>query len=118
MSVETSYRQDQSHSLYDHYMFSYRIRIENMTAYSVQLLSRYWKVFDSNGSHSVVEGEGVVGEQPTIEPGAAYEYISGVNLKTEFGSMHGKYFMRNIFDDSIFSVDIPLFLLEVPFRMN
>lgn len=118
ISVETLFRDDQSQVSYNHYMFSYRIRIENMTQFTVQLLSRYWRVFDANGTHKEVEGQGVVGKQPVIEPGMSYEYVSGVNLTTGFGSMHGKYFMRNMIDDTMLAVDIPKFRLEVPFRLN
>ena len=65
-----------------HYSFGYRISISNHGKDTVQLQSRHWKIFDSNGNHREVRGKGVVGEQPTIEPGDEFEYTSGTPLKT------------------------------------
>ncbi len=118
ISVETHFQPEYSNPAYDHYMFSYRITIENLTGNTIQLLSRHWKIFDSNGAKREVEGEGVVGVQPVIEPGACYEYISGCNLKSDMGFMRGSYTMKRTLNDSLFAVEIPKFLLETPFRLN
>lgn len=118
ISVETYYQPEYSNPAYEHYMFSYKIRIENLTGNTIQLLSRNWKISDSNGTRREVEGEGVVGMQPVIEQGASYEYVSACNLKTELGCMRGSYTMRRVIDDSLFAVEIPKFVLEAPFKMN
>lgn len=118
VSVDTVYQSEYSNPENDHYMFAYRITIENLGNYSVQLLHRHWTIFDSNGSHREIEGEGVVGLQPVIAPGEFHEYVSGCNLKSEMGFMEGKYQMRREIDGGIFYVHIPKFNLIAPFRMN
>ena len=69
VSVETQFQPEYSNPQGDHFMFAYKINIENLSDTTVQLLRRHWDIFDSNGIHREVEGEGVVGEQPVIEPG-------------------------------------------------
>jgi ApaG protein len=76
------------------YFFAYRIRITNEGAERVQLLSRRWLITDGNGLTQVVEGEGVVGEQPALEPGEAFEYASVCPLGTRMGFMRGRYTMQ------------------------
>ncbi|MCO4292730.1 Co2+/Mg2+ efflux protein ApaG [Solitalea sp. MAHUQ-68] len=118
ISVETVYQPEYSNPANNHFMFAYKITIENLTDYTVQLLRRHWYIFDSNGTHREVEGEGVVGQQPVIEPGESHEYVSGCNLNTEIGTMKGTYQMLRIFDGSHFDVNIPEFHLVSPHRMN
>ncbi|PWG82642.1 Co2+/Mg2+ efflux protein ApaG [Pararcticibacter amylolyticus] len=118
ISVETIYQPEYSNPLYDHYMFAYKINIENLTGYSVQLMRRHWQIFDSNGTHREIEGDGVVGLQPVIEPGASHEYVSGCNLKTDIGSMKGCYAMRRLVDSEEFEVNIPEFIMIAPYKMN
>jgi ApaG protein len=118
VSVETFYQPDYSNPVNSEYMFAYRITIENNNAYPVKLLRRHWHIFDSNGSHREVEGEGVVGVQPQITPGEQYQYISGCNLRTEMGKMYGTYLMENIPSKKQFHVNIPMFEMVVPFKMN
>jgi len=118
VSVDTVYQSEYSNPENDHYMFAYHITIENLGNYSVQLLRRHWTIFDSNGSHREIEGEGVVGLQPVISPGEFHEYVSGCNLKSEMGYMEGKYQMRREIDGSVFDVHIPKFNLIAPFRLN
>ena len=74
--------------------------------------------FDSNGSYREVEGEGVVGVQPILQAGEKYQYVSGCNLRTEMGKMHGTYQMENLNDKKIFDVNIPEFEMIVPFKNN
>jgi ApaG protein len=71
--VETFYQAAQSNPISAEYLFSYRITIENRTLYPVKLLSRHWHIMDSNGTYREVQGEGVVGRQPIIEPGNTYQ---------------------------------------------
>lgn len=118
ISVDTIYQDEHSNPANGHYMFAYRIHIENLTDYEIQLMRRQWFIFDSNGSVREVEGEGVVGIQPIIASGDSYSYVSGSNLKTDIGSMRGRYLMRRSVDESEFMVDIPEFELIVPFRLN
>lgn len=72
---------------------AYRISIENLSDYAVQLKRRQWFIFDSSGTQREVEGEGVVGVQPIMQPGEGYSYVSGCQLSTEIGSMSGNYLM-------------------------
>jgi len=118
VSVETVYQPEYSNPENEHFMFAYRITIENLGDYSVQLLRRHWYIFDSNGTYREVEGEGVVGQQPIIEPGERHEYVSGCNLKSDMGTMRGTYSMLRELDGSIFEVDIPTFDLIAPHRLN
>jgi len=118
ISVETTYQDDHSDPGNNHFMFAYRITIENLTDYTVQLKRRQWFIFDSNGIQREVEGEGVVGEQPVIEPGESHSYVSACNLNTDMGSMSGNYMMNRLADNKDFIVDIPEFELIVPYRLN
>jgi ApaG protein len=118
VSVETFYQPDYSNPVNSEYMFAYRITIENNNSFPVKLLRRHWYIFDSNGSLREVEGEGVIGVQPQINPGENYQYISGCNLRTEMGRMYGSYEMENLNTQKLFRVSIPAFEMIVPFKMN
>lgn len=118
VSVETFYQQDYSNPMQSEYMFAYRISIENHNSFPVKLHRRHWHIFDSNGSYREVEGEGVVGVQPVLSPGEKYQYVSGCNLKTEMGKMHGTYQMENLNSKQLFDVNIPAFEMFVPFKNN
>lgn len=118
VSIETLYQQEYSNPANEHFMFAYKVTIENMTDYAVQLMRRHWSIFDSNGTHKEVEGEGVVGLQPVIEPGDQHEYVSGCNLKTELGTMKGEYQMVRLLDNHNFDVIIPEFQLVAPYKLN
>lgn len=73
---------------------------------------------DSNGSYREVEGDGVVGQQPVIEPGANYQYVSAANLRSEMGKMYGTYQMENLYNKRLLTVTIPEFHLIAPFKLN
>jgi ApaG protein len=118
ISVETFYQPDYSNPVSGEYMFAYRITIENHNNFPVKLNRRHWHIFDSNGSYREVEGEGVVGVQPTLQPGERYQYVSGCNLRTEMGKMHGVYSMENLNNKKAFEVNIPVFEMIVPFKMS
>jgi ApaG protein len=118
VSVETFYQQDYSKPLQSEYMFAYRIIIDNHNSFPVKLHRRHWHIFDSNGTYREVEGEGVVGVQPVLSPGERYQYVSGCNLRTEMGKMHGTYQMENLNSKKIFEVNIPAFEMFVPFKNN
>lgn len=118
ISVETFYQPDYSNPVSGEYMFAYRITIDNHNSFPVKLHRRHWNIFDSNGTHREVEGEGVVGVQPSIQPGEKYQYVSGCNLRTEMGKMYGTYLMENLNSKTTFDVNIPVFEMIVPFKMN
>ena len=118
VTVETFYQPDYSNPVSNEFMFAYRITLVNNNAFPIKLLRRHWQIFDSNGSHREVEGEGVVGVQPQINPGDQYQYVSGCNLRTEMGKMHGVYLMENLVSLKPFDVKIPVFEMVVPFKMN
>lgn len=118
VSVETVFQSEYSNPEMEHFMFAYKIRIENLTEYSVKLLRRYWYIFDSIGGVRTVEGDGVVGLQPSIAPGEAHEYVSGCHLRSDMGSMWGKYEMVREIDQELLEVAIPKFTLIAPYRLN
>jgi ApaG protein len=118
ISVETFYQQDYSNPLQSEFMFAYRITIENANGFPVKLLSRHWYIFDSDGEYREVEGEGVVGMQPVINGHDEYQYVSGCNLHTEMGRMHGTYLMENLHTKQTFEVNIPAFEMITPFKYN
>ncbi len=118
VSVETFYQPDYSNPVNSEYMFAYRIIIENNNTFPVKLLRRHWFIYDAAGTMREVEGEGVVGVQPVINPNESYKYISGCNLRTEIGKMHGTYLMENLNKQKQFEVTIPVFEMTVPFKLN
>lgn len=118
ISVETFYQSDYSNPQQLEFMFAYRINIENHNSFPVKLVSRHWYIFDSNGNRREVEGEGVVGVQPVLNPGENYQYVSGCNLNSEMGKMHGLYQMENQLSNETFNVHIPAFEMIVPFKNN
>jgi len=95
------------------FVFAYTITIANESEIPFQLLSRHWIIQDANRKIEEVYGEGVVGEQPLINPGESYTYSSGAVLETEMGTMEGRYFMLSQTNDE-FEVVIPKFVLSVP----
>ena len=118
ISVETYYQPEYSNPVNSEFMFAYKITIENNNVFPVMLVSRHWYIYDSNGSLREVEGEGVVGVQPQINPGQSYQYISGCNLRSEIGKMHGTYQMENVNNKKGFNVIIPSFEMCAPFKLN
>jgi ApaG protein len=118
ISVEARYLHEQSVPRENHYFFVYFITIQNNSDFSVQLLRRHWDIFDSVGEKREVDGEGVIGETPVIEPGQKFEYNSGCNLTSEIGYMKGFYTLVKLIDNKEFQVEIPKFELVVPAKMN
>lgn len=113
IQIATRFLDDESEPDRERYVFAYTIRIRNLGRRPAQLLARHWIITDGNGKVEEVRGEGVVGQQPRIEPGDAFEYTSGAILPTAVGSMQGSYDM--IGDDGTrFDAPIPPFTLSVP----
>ena len=101
-----------------HFAFSYDVNIINVRQNPVQLLSRVWHISDALNSKESVEGDGVVGEQPIIQPSESYSYSSGCTLKSPFGSMKGLYSMIDLMDQKKFKAKIPTFKLCTEFAQN
>ncbi len=118
VSVETNYQPEYSSPTQLHYVFTYRITIENRSDYTVKLHRRHWFIHDANNTIREVEGEGVVGQQPILEPGQIHQYVSGCNLRSGLGKMHGTYLMEKVVDGSQFEVIIPEFTMIVPYLLN
>jgi ApaG protein len=94
------------------FVWSYDVAIENLNPFPIQLLSRYWKVFDANGYIEEVEGEGVIGQQPVIVSGETFSYSSQVKLFTNSGMMLGFYKMQDAVGNDL-QVNIPAFSLDI-----
>ena len=93
------------------FIFAYTIKITNTGSVAAQLISRTWNVNDANGHTEKVKGLGVVGQQPLLKPGDAFEYTSGTRLRTPTGTMHGNFFCVAE-DGEKFDVDVPMFVLD------
>jgi ApaG protein len=117
VSVESAYRPERSEPSSSRWLFAYTIRIANEGELPAQLLARHWIITDANGDREEVTGEGVVGHQPRLEPGEAFEYTSFCVLKTPHGSMRGTYRMVRE-DGSSFDARIAPFTLVVPGALN
>jgi len=113
ISAKTDFIEQQSNPTKKHYVFAYTITIKNVSNTPFQLISRHWIIEDANKNVEEVFGDGVIGEQPTIQPGDSYTYSSGAILKTEIGTMEGRYFMLADTDNK-FEVPIPKFVLSIP----
>ena len=118
VSVETFYQPTHSNPSHSHYVFAYRITIQNDSGEPVRLRRRHWNVVDSDGTKREIEGEGVVGEQPFLANGESYRYVSGCNLNSELGKMFGTYLMERVVDKKLFYVRIPEFRMIVPGKLN
>ncbi|MEM6614977.1 MAG: Co2+/Mg2+ efflux protein ApaG [Pseudomonadota bacterium] len=113
VTVEPDFLEDESDPERDYYFWAYTIEILNLRADSVQLLSRYWRIVAADGRVQEVRGAGVVGEEPVLQPGEAFEYTSGAPLDTPSGIMSGTYNMETELGLS-FDVEIPAFSLDSP----
>ena len=113
IQIATQFLDEESIPEQDRYVFAYTIRIRNLGRLPAQLLDRHWVITDGNGKIEEVRGEGVVGEQPRLEPGEAFTYTSGAVLETAVGTMQGSYHMSGD-DGTEFDAPIPAFTLAVP----
>lgn len=115
ITVQPRFIAEQSRPAAGHFVFAYRIRLENVAERPARLLSRHWQIHDEAGEDTEVEGEGVVGEQPTILPGGVYEYQSFCVLRSPRGWMAGSYRMVRP-DGTAFEAQIPRFELDASER--
>jgi len=113
INVRPAFLEDQSSPEEGHFVWAYTIRIENAGGETVQLVNRHWQITDATGKVEEVRGPGVVGEQPVLAPGEAFEYTSGCPLTTPTGFMVGTYEMETAAGER-FEVAIPLFSLDSP----
>ncbi|WP_158781872.1 Co2+/Mg2+ efflux protein ApaG [Pantoea sp. BAV 3049] len=112
VQVQSAWIPSQSVPEEDRYVFAYTITIRNLGRTAVQLLGRYWLITNGNGRETEVQGEGVVGEQPLIQPGGEFQYTSGAVIETPMGTMQGHYEMIDS-EGKTFQVEIPVFRLAI-----
>ncbi|MEX0730414.1 MAG: Co2+/Mg2+ efflux protein ApaG [Aquisalimonadaceae bacterium] len=117
VDVEPSYVDHESNPEDSRYVFSYTVTIRNVGQVPVRLISRHWIITDANGEEREVHGEGVVGEQPFLDPGKGFRYTSGAMLETPVGSMHGSYEMLTN-DGVAFTAEIRPFTLARPHMLH
>jgi ApaG protein len=117
VEVTSAYVPDRSVPRDGQYLFAYHVRISNLGAETAQLISRDWTITNAEGEVERVKGAGVVGEQPVLPPGGAFEYTSFCPLKTSVGSMHGTYQMVTAKGER-FDAQIAPFTLAVPYALN
>ncbi|HEY7646235.1 MAG TPA: Co2+/Mg2+ efflux protein ApaG [Hyphomicrobiales bacterium] len=120
VKVVPSFLEEDSAPLRDYYFWAYTVDIFNGGKQRVQLLSRHWQITDAAGRMQEVKGSGVIGEQPTLEPGESFRYTSGAPLRTPSGIMLGWYTMEAE-DGETFDIEIPAFSLDSPYasrRLN
>lgn len=113
VQVQSEYLAEQSNPAESRYVFAYHVKITNEGAHSARLMTRHWVIMDGEARVQEVRGDGVVGQQPRLEPGQSYEYTSGTVLETPVGSMHGSYGMVDE-DGQAFDAPIPAFTLAIP----
>ena len=118
VSIETRYMPEYSRPLGAKYIYAYRVVIENQGNITVQLLRRRFQINDSNGENRIIEGEGVIGLQPVLEPGETHQYVSWCDLRTEIGKMSGIYRMIQTKTGKSFNVQLPTFLFAAPSKLN
>ena len=118
ISVETDFEGTFYKNYNVHFAFGYKITIENQSKDSVQLKSRFWTIKDALNNTEIVEGDGVIGQQPIILPGELHTYNSGCVLSSPFGAMNGHYNMLNFKYKKPLKVLIPTFRLSAPFALN
>ncbi|WP_026976614.1 Co2+/Mg2+ efflux protein ApaG [Flavobacterium tegetincola] len=118
ISVLTSFEGTYIKNYQLNFAFSYQITIENHSKDSVQLMTRFWEIFDALNEKDTVMGEGVVGQKPVLRPGETYTYKSGCLLTSPFGAMKGYFNMINFTSTRNFKVIVPSFKLSAPFASN
>lgn len=113
VKVQPAYIAEQSDPANDHYVFSYTVTIRNNGSAPAKLLTRHWIITDGDGEVQEVTGDGVIGEQPHLQPGEGFQYTSGTFMSTPFGTMHGSYQMMTD-NGETFDAKIPTFSLIAP----
>tara|TARA_A100001035_G_C27624671_1_gene427086 strand:+ start:379 stop:771 length:393 start_codon:yes stop_codon:yes gene_type:complete len=114
VTVTPYFLDDQSSPKEDHYVWAYQVNIKNSSSNTIKLNHRNWVIIDANGKVINIQGEGVVGEFPVLQPGESFEYTSGTPLKTSNGFMQGFYLMSQNNGEQL-KIDIPAFSLDSPY---
>lgn len=117
VSVYPIFLENQSNPEEYHFLWAYHVKIENLSSCTIQLRSRYWRIIDGFGRLQEVRGPGVVGEQPILQPGEAFEYTSGTPLSTPSGIMEGHYTVETSKGEEL-HIKIPSFSLDSPFERS
>jgi ApaG protein len=117
VTVTPEYQNALSISEDDHYVWTYDIMVENQSTETVQILSRFWQIIDSQGRIQEVRGKGVVGKQPILKPKARFQYMSQVHLQTSSGIMLGTYLIMNHKSDEQYEIIVPTFSLDNPLEV-
>ena len=115
--VKSTYIAEHSSPSDDRFVFAYTVKIQNHGSSAAKLITRHWVITDADGNEQEVFGEGVVGEQPLLQPGKEFEYTSGTVLTTPIGCMHGHYQMVAE-NGTPFQTLIPAFTLSRPNMLN
>ncbi|WP_430927921.1 Co2+/Mg2+ efflux protein ApaG [Polaribacter marinivivus] len=118
ISVKTKYNGTSYRNNRLYYVFAYFITIENYSSKTIELIHRFWEIFDSLNKTEFVEGEGVIGQTPVLKPNDTYSYSSGCFLESNVGAMKGFYTMKDIKTFEQFKVAIPTFQLATPILSN
>ncbi|MEM1215252.1 MAG: Co2+/Mg2+ efflux protein ApaG [Bacteroidota bacterium] len=118
ISVRSRYEADYSRPSSNQYVFSYRVRIENMRQETVQLLRRHWFITSATGEVREVEGEGVIGQQPILHTGEVHIYDSWCPLPSPIGTMHGSFQMKILETETLFEAEVPRFSMESTVMLN
>lgn len=117
IDVTPEFLTEQSDAANDDYVWSYTVMIENTSSVTVQLTARRWKITDRNGITEIIQGAGVVGEQPILQKGDSFTYTSGCPLTTPSGLMRGTYRMVTL-EGEVFEAEIPAFSLDSPYDVR
>ncbi len=118
ISAEAYYQEAHSRPKQSKYVWAYRISITNHNEFPVQLIERHWDIWDSSNVLKIVDGEGVIGEQPVLRTGETHRYMSWCPLQTDMGYMRGYFKMTNLTTQTHLTVKIPTFSLVADFRQN
>ena len=118
ISVSTNFEGTYYKNYKINFAFSYEITIENHSKDSIQLVSRYWEIYDSLNDIEIIEGEGVIGKKPVLKPGEKHVYSSGCLLASPFGAMLGHFNIINFTTTRSVKVVVPTFRLSAPFALN
>jgi ApaG protein len=118
ISVSTNFEGTYYKNYKINFAFSYEITIENHSKDSIQLVSRYWEIYDSLNDLEIIEGEGVIGKKPVLKPGEKHVYSSGCLLASPFGAMLGHFNIINFTTTRSVKVVVPTFRLSAPFALN
>jgi len=118
INVKSSFLKDKSSIKESVYFFMYKVTIVNNTDKKIQLINRHWHISDANKNTQVIDGEGVIGQQPILNISDSFEYTSFCPIKTEFGTMSGYYTFKEINTNKLYKGIIPKFILVSPTQIN